>query len=78
MLPSFGWMVIAFKAGTNPGAWGFHCHIPWHMSQGLSVKFLERPDTMAQVMDLGSINENCDAWRAYAPNNPFKKSDSGL
>ncbi|KAM7191610.1 laccase [Naviculisporaceae sp. PSN 640] len=78
MLPGFGWLVIAFKAGNNPGAWSFHCHIPWHMSQGLSVKFLERPDIMASKMDLPSIGENCNAWREYAPTNPFQKFDSGL
>ncbi|KAM7197556.1 laccase [Rhypophila sp. PSN 637] len=78
MLPGFGWLVIAFRAGENPGAWSFHCHIPWHMSQGLSVKFLERPDIMASRMDLPSIQENCNFWREYAPTNPFQKSDSGL
>jgi len=78
VLPGFGWLVIAFQAGTNPGAWGFHCHIPWHMSQGLSVKFLERADLIPEVMDLPSIKETCDVWRAYTPINPYKKFDSGL
>jgi FtsP/CotA-like multicopper oxidase with cupredoxin domain len=43
MLPSWGWIVIAFVT-DNPGAWLMHCHIAWHVSQGLGVQFLERVD----------------------------------
>ncbi|KAK3682780.1 multicopper oxidase-domain-containing protein [Podospora appendiculata] len=77
-LLGFGWLVLAFQAGSNPGAWVFHCHIPWHMSQGLSVKFLERADLIPGAMDLGALEPTCDQWRAYEPSNPFAKTDSGL
>ncbi|KAK3375941.1 Cupredoxin [Lasiosphaeria ovina] len=77
VLPSFGWLVIAFQ-NDNPGAWLFHCHIAWHLSQGLSVQFLEQVDKVPQVMDLNEIEPNCDAWREYAPANPFGGLDSGL
>ncbi|KAK0615565.1 Cupredoxin [Bombardia bombarda] len=78
MLPGFGWLVIAFRSNANPGAWNFHCHIPWHMSQGLSVKFLERPDKIASVMDLDYIRPNCESWKTYAPTDRYAKLDSGL
>ncbi|KAI8903470.1 laccase, partial [Powellomyces hirtus] len=28
----------------NPGAWFMHCHIDWHLEQGLAVIFVERPN----------------------------------
>ncbi|KAK0707618.1 ascomycete fungal laccase from thielavia arenaria [Lasiosphaeris hirsuta] len=77
MLPSFGWLLVAFK-NDNPGAWLFHCHVAWHVSQGLSVLFLEKKDKIPKVMDLGELEPNCKAWREYLPSNPFPKPDSGL
>ena len=77
MLPAFGWLLIAFQA-KNPGAWLFHCHIAFHVSQGLSAQFLEREEEISRVMDLDNINENCDAWRGYYPTSPFQRTDSGL
>ncbi|KAK1754289.1 laccase-2 [Echria macrotheca] len=77
MLPSFGWLAVAFK-NDNPGAWLFHCHVAWHVSQGLSVQFLEKANDIGKVMDLNQVEPNCNAWRAYAPNDPFPQLDSGL
>ncbi|KAK4449560.1 laccase-2 [Podospora aff. communis PSN243] len=77
MLPGFGWLSIAFK-NDNPGAWLFHCHVAWHVGQGLSVLFVEKPSEIPKVMDLGQLKQNCDAWREYEPTNPFPKPDSGL
>ncbi|KAK4148794.1 laccase [Chaetomidium leptoderma] len=80
MLPPRGWLLLAFKT-TNPGAWLFHCHIAWHVSGGLSVQFLERPNDLRQRLtaaDKADFNRVCNAWRAYWPTNPFPKIDSGL
>lgn len=38
-----GHIVLRFTA-DNPGVWFFHCHIEWHMSQGLGLTFIEAPD----------------------------------
>jgi iron transport multicopper oxidase len=35
-------MVLRFKA-DNPGVWFFHCHIEWHLEQGLALAFIEAP-----------------------------------
>ncbi|KAK1775024.1 laccase [Copromyces sp. CBS 386.78] len=83
VLPPFGWLVIAFEAGRNPGSWVFHCHIPWHMSQGLSVQFLERIDRISQVLPnlMPELRMKCDDWRDYADKEPgfkMRKIDSGL
>ncbi|KAK0644590.1 laccase [Cercophora newfieldiana] len=77
MLPGFGWLSVAFK-NDNPGAWLFHCHVAWHVSQGLSVLFVERASEIPKVMDLDRLKPNCEAWRQYSPNNPFPQPDSGL
>jgi hypothetical protein len=77
MLPSFGWLLIAFEV-NNPGSWLFHCHISWHVSQGLSNQFLEREEEISRVMDLNDVTNNCRAWREFAPTSPFMQIDSGL
>ncbi|CAK7232975.1 hypothetical protein SEUCBS140593_008445 [Sporothrix eucalyptigena] len=77
MLPSFGWLLVAFEA-TNPGAWLFHCHIAWHVSEGLSAQFLEKSSQIRQAMDLNALTDNCRNWDAYQPTDPFQQSDSGL
>jgi hypothetical protein len=77
MLPAFGWLVVAFHT-DNPGAWLFHCHIAWHVSQGLSVQFLESVGSIPSSMNLNDIEPNCNNWRAYYPTDPFKQVGSGL
>jgi len=62
----------------NPGAWLFHCHIAWHVSQGLSIQFLERVQDIPRTVPLNSIRPNCDAWERYYATSPFKQFDSGL
>ncbi|KLU82876.1 hypothetical protein MAPG_01944, partial [Magnaporthiopsis poae ATCC 64411] len=78
MLPALGWIVLAFET-NNPGAWLFHCHLAWHVSQGLSVQYLERPGEVAGAMDLGSTQKNCEAWRAFYPQRAAaRQQDSGI
>ena len=78
MLPAWGWLAVAFET-NNPGAWLFHCHVAWHVSQGLSVQFLEQLDAIPGAVDLSSINEQCDSWNAYYPSSdPFTQGDSGI
>ncbi|CUM53253.1 unnamed protein product [Debaryomyces tyrocola] len=36
------YMVLRFKA-DNPGVWFFHCHIDWHLIQGLAIVLIEAP-----------------------------------
>jgi hypothetical protein len=79
VLPAWGWLAVAFQTGTNPGAWLFHCHIAWHLSQGLSVLFLEQQANITSAMDVsGALGQTCPAWRTYEPTDPFQKTDSGL
>lgn len=77
MLPSNGYLVLAFKT-DNPGAWLMHCHIAWHVSQGLAVQFLERKSEIENVMELSHLDETCKDWDDYYITSPHKKEDSGL
>jgi FtsP/CotA-like multicopper oxidase with cupredoxin domain len=77
MLPGNGWLVVAFRS-DNPGAWLFHCHIAWHVSQGLSIQFLERVQDIPRTVPLGAIEPICSLWTAYYNASPFKQFDSGL
>ena len=42
VLPPQGYFVIRFVA-DNPGVWLFHCHIDWHLAQGLAMVLIEAP-----------------------------------
>ncbi|EXJ77234.1 hypothetical protein A1O3_10392 [Capronia epimyces CBS 606.96] len=42
VVPPQGYFVIRFVA-DNPGVWLFHCHIDWHLAQGLAMSFIEAP-----------------------------------
>jgi len=37
-----GYIVLRFRA-DNPGVWLFHCHIEWHVDQGLIATMVEAP-----------------------------------
>ena len=77
-MPASGWIVIAFET-NNPGCWLLHCHIAWHVSQGLAVQFIERKDDIMKLMKLDQMQPNCRAWRAWVPKAPYlPKLDSGL
>jgi iron transport multicopper oxidase len=41
-VPPMGYVVLRFRA-DNPGVWFFHCHIDWHLMQGLGMTFVEAP-----------------------------------
>ncbi|ROT37827.1 iron transport multicopper oxidase FET3 [Sodiomyces alkalinus F11] len=52
-----GNMVLRFRA-DNPGVWLFHCHIEWHMEQGLVATFVEAPAELRRKLKDGGIPED--------------------
>ena len=54
VLPPGGYYVIRFVA-NNPGVWFFHCHIDWHLAQGLALVLVEAP---LQIQERVSIPED--------------------
>lgn len=83
ILLASGWTVIAFQT-DNPGAWLMHCHIAWHVGEGLSLQFLELPSQAASTYDSfvngEAFQDTCKNWVAYeeSPANEYTKDDSGL
>lgn len=77
MLPAGGWLVLAFET-DNPGAWLMHCHIAWHVGEGLAVQFLERASEIPSTFSLGDIGSECAAWDSWYATSYYKKDDSGL
>ncbi|KAF1991807.1 multicopper oxidase [Aulographum hederae CBS 113979] len=75
-LPGQGWVVIAFPA-DNPGAWLMHCHIAWHISEGLGVQFLESKASIP--LPNQEWKDVCSTWSDYwAGPHYYEKQDSGL
>ncbi|KAL1302280.1 hypothetical protein AAFC00_002698 [Neodothiora populina] len=78
MLAAVGWLVIAFKT-DNPGAWLMHCHIAWHVAEGLSLQFLERASEIPETFQLGDeYEQQCAKWDKYYKTAPYKQDQSGL
>jgi len=74
--PGQGYIVLAFVS-DNPGAWLMHCHIPFHISGGLGVQFLEVPTQIVSTLgDTSGLTQGCQTWDAFAPN--VVQLDSGL
>ena len=44
-VPAEGWAIIRFVS-DNPGVWGFHCHIDWHVAAGLVASVIEAPSVL--------------------------------
>jgi hypothetical protein len=77
ILPPSGWLVIQFDA-DNPGVWPFHCHIAWHVSTGLYINVVERPDLIENLEIPKSVKDTCVARDAYSSANVVDQIDSGL
>lgn len=50
------YIVMRFKA-DNPGVWFFHCHIEWHLEQGLAIVLIEAPEEI-QDTETQQFTEN--------------------
>ena len=80
MLISQGWTVIAFKT-DNPGSWLMHCHIAWHVGEGLALQFLEIPSEIpSKFGPKGTeFTQTCNKWKKHIASGPvYNKTDSGL
>ncbi|KAJ5362052.1 Multicopper oxidase type 2 [Penicillium brevicompactum] len=71
--PPGGYFVIRFIA-NNPGVWLFHCHIDWHMMQGLAMTFVEDPLSIQDTFSISQAQKDvCDAagiaWEGNAAAN---------
>ncbi|KAF2873996.1 multicopper oxidase-domain-containing protein [Massariosphaeria phaeospora] len=81
-LPAGGYLVLAFES-DNPGAWLMHCHIPFHVSAGFGLQFVERQDEILSksVGDLQGFRDGCKSWATFQTEfwpDGFEQGDSGL
>ncbi|KAH7390703.1 Cupredoxin [Pyrenochaeta sp. MPI-SDFR-AT-0127] len=63
-LPASGYLVIAFLT-DNPGAWLMHCHIGWHVAEGLALQFVERESEIPALLDVDELQQTCQAWEDF-------------
>ncbi|KAF2149087.1 multicopper oxidase [Myriangium duriaei CBS 260.36] len=71
------YIVVQIDA-DNPGVWPFHCHIAWHVSGGLYVNILERPNDITESNMPMVMAQTCRDWSAYTGKNVVDQIDSGL
>ncbi|KAH3680165.1 hypothetical protein WICPIJ_008378 [Wickerhamomyces pijperi] len=53
-----GYVVLRFRA-DNPGVWIFHCHVDWHLEQGLAVVLIEDPLALQSQTPPDDFYQNC-------------------
>ncbi|KAI9676974.1 MAG: hypothetical protein M1817_006813 [Caeruleum heppii] len=76
-LPAFSHLVVQIDA-DNPGVWPFHCHIAWHVSQGLYINIMERPADIKQMQIPMIMSQTCRDWSKFSGENTINMIDSGL
>ena len=62
----------------NPGVWPFHCHIAWHLSAGMYVNILERPDDIANMTIPQEYFDTCTAWNTWEQSHVVGEIGSGV
>ena len=72
-----GFIVVQWVQ-DNPGVWPFHCHIAWHVSSGMHINLLERPDDVRGLAVPATSKETCAAWNAWTAANVVDQIDSGV
>jgi hypothetical protein len=77
MLPRGGYVVIDVVM-DNPGVWPFHCHIAWHVSEGLYVNIIDQPHKITGKDIPKTIEKTCKPWNKWTKTNVVEQIDSGL
>ncbi|KFY09933.1 hypothetical protein V492_05285 [Pseudogymnoascus sp. VKM F-4246] len=76
MLSPNGHIVFQYNL-DNPGVWLLHCHIAWHLSAGLSVSLMERPQEITEFEIPYVMAQTCAVWDIYTLSNTVDQIDSG-
>ena len=54
-----GYMVVQLTA-DNPGVWPFHCHIAWHLSAGMHITVMLKPEKLQKDEIQKVVAQTCD------------------
>ena len=73
--PSY--LVMQIDVG-NYGIWPLHCHVAWHISQGLGINILELPLAVEHNPVPYSIAQACRSWAKWTKTSIPDQIDSGL
>jgi len=73
--PSF---IVLQWTQDNPAVWPFHCHIAWHVSGGLYINVLERPQDIQSMQISDTVASTCATWDTWTQSNIPDQIDSGL
>lgn len=71
-----GYIVLQYDT-DNPGTWPFHCHIAWHVSEGLYINTIEQTAALEKRVLPPVVANTCQAWNAYTASNVVDEIDSG-
>lgn len=64
-----GGHVVSKYTPDNPGIWTLHCHVPWHLADGLVVNFMERPEDIVGLGEIpGLMGDTCAQWDEFRLN----------
>jgi hypothetical protein len=72
-----GHAVIQYNL-DNPGTWPLHCHIAWHLAQGLSVTLMEKQGEINDRRIPETMALTCRKWRAWTEANTVDQLDAGI
>lgn len=73
-----GYLVVQLKS-DNPGVWPFHCHIAWHVGQGLYVNVMQKPEEVKKLTPIpGIVKQTCGPWEEFSRTGVVDQIDSGL
>jgi len=72
-----GGFMVAQIDMDNPGVWPFHCHISWHVSGGLYINVVERPDDIAKFQFGQDVFDTCRDWAQFTNTQVPNQIDSG-
>lgn len=78
---SNGNAVLRFRA-DNPGIWFFHCHLDFHLVQGLAIQLVEAPNELRSFLNYDDLPEDyigiCDASGIHTKGNAAGNTDNWL
>ena len=72
-----GYIVVQWDL-DNPGVWAFHCHIAWHLSQGMNINFVEEEKKLRKLAIPSVMKQTCKKWWKWSGVNVVDTIDSGL
>lgn len=77
--PGTPYFIVIELEADNPGVWPMHCHIAWHLSGGMYINVLERPeDIQRERQTIESVAaQTCPDWKAYSSRNNVPQIDAG-